>query len=83
MVVRRRRKYTGVLQHFHNYEHDPKGRTHCKSSGKHPYSIEHASGRHKISHSVAIGHGRGGKPQKFRFTKRLGNGYDMTSGVRI
>lgn len=73
----------GVLQYFHNYEHDPQGRTHCKSNGNHPYTIEHLNGKHIISKSIAIGHGRGGKPQAFRFTERLGGGYDMSSGVKV
>ena len=80
---KRPRKYTGTLQYFHNFEHDPKGRTHCKSSGKYPYRIEHMNGRHVISGRTAIGHGRAGKPQKFMFTKRLGSGWDMTSGIKV
>lgn len=80
---KRPRKYTGVMQYFHNFEHDPTGRNHCKSSGNYPYTIEHFKGKHKISNNVAIGHGRGGKPQKFLFTKKLGNGYDMSSGIKI
>ena len=85
MVVKRKRhrRYTGVLQYFHNFEHDPTGRNHCKSDGQHPYRIEHVNGKHQISGKMAIGHGRGGKPQKFKFTKRLGSGWDMTSGVKI
>ena len=77
------RKYTGPLQHFHNFEHDPKGRTHCESNGNHPYTIEHANGKHVISRSVAIGHGRGGKPQMFRFPVHLHRGYDLSKGVKI
>lgn len=80
---KRQRKYTGVLQYFHNYEHDPNGRTHCKSDGNYPYTIKHSNGKHIISSPVAIGHGRGGKRQAFRFTKRVGGGYDMNSGVRV
>lgn len=77
------RKYTGVMQYFHNYEHDPRGLNHCRSAGNYPYEIEHVNGRHKISARIAIGHGRGGKPQKFRFTRKLGSGWDMASGVKI
>ena len=79
---KRPRRYTGTLQFFHNYEHDPAGRTHCQSNGKHPYRITHLNGKHIISSQIAVGHGRGRKPQAFRFTKRLGKGYDMMSGVR-
>ena len=77
------RQYTGLLQYFHNYVHDPTGRNHCSSNGKHPYTIKHQIGKHIISHSIARGHGRGCKPQWFKFTKRLGGGYDMASGVRV
>jgi len=80
---KRPRKYTDVLQHFHNHEHDPQGRNHCKSNGQYTYVIQHVNGKHKISAKVAIGHGRGGKPQMFLFTKRLGDGYDMASGAKI
>ncbi|KKN16507.1 hypothetical protein LCGC14_0975180 [marine sediment metagenome] len=79
---RRPRKYTGVLQYFHNFEHDPKGRNHCHSDGNHPYSIWHENGKHIISARIACGHGRGGKPQWFRFTRREGKGWDMASGMR-
>jgi len=77
------RKYTGILQFFHNFEHDPKGRTHCHSKGNFPYTIEHMNRKHKISSKTAIGHGRGGKPQKFIFTRKLGDGYDMASGKKV
>ncbi|KKL86536.1 hypothetical protein LCGC14_1943770 [marine sediment metagenome] len=77
------RKYTGTLQYFHNYEHDPEGHKHCKSAGKHPYRIRHSKGKHIISHTIAVGHGKGRKPQWFRFKKRLDGGFDMASGVKI
>ncbi len=77
------RKYKGVLQHFHNFEHDKTGRRHCKSSGKHSYTIQHVNGRHVISSAVAKGHGRAGKPQLFRFSMKVPGGYDMASGVKI
>ncbi len=77
------RKYTGVLQFFHNFEHDPKGLNHCLSDGNYPYTIEHKDGKHIISSSIARGHGRGGEPQFFRFAKRVTGGYDMASGVKI
>ena len=77
------RKYTGTLQYFHNFEHDPEGLNHCHSDGDHPYTVKHENGKHIISHSVVRGHGRGGKPQWFEFTERLGDGYDMASAKRI
>ena len=77
------RKYTGVLQYFHNFEHDPSGRNHCKSHGNYPYTIQHCNGKHSISSPIARGHGRGCKPQWFKFTKRLGSGYDMASGIKV
>lgn len=80
---RRPRKYTGVLQFFHNFQHDPKGLRHCSSKGKHPYTIVHRNRKHLISAPVARGHGRGGKSQLFSFTKRRGKFYDMASGKRI
>ena len=80
---KRQRKYTGVLQYFHNHEHSPDGLNHCHSDGQYAYRIRHEDGKHIISSQVVCGHGRGNKPQWFRFTKRLGDGYDMTSAVRI
>lgn len=77
------RKYTGPMQFFHNFEHDPKGRTHCKGPPSNPYIIAHEKGKHKITLRYARGHGRGAKPQWFKFTKRLGNGYDLASGVPV
>jgi len=77
------RKYTGIFQYFHNFEHDPTGRNHCHSDGNYPYRIEHENGKHIISSRIACGHGRGCRPQWFKFTKRLGKGYDMSSGVKI
>lgn len=77
------RKYTGVLQFFHNHEHSPDGLNHCHSDGQYAYRIRHEDGKHIISSQVVCGHGLGNKPQWFRFTKRLGDGYDMTSAVRI
>ncbi len=80
---KRPRKYTGVMQFFHNFEHDPSGLNHCHSDGQFPYTIEHKDGKHVISHSTARGHGRGGKPQWFKFTVRCEGGFDMASAVRI
>ena len=31
----------------------------------------------------ARGHGKGGKPQWFKFLSRLGGGYDLASGVKV
>lgn len=73
------RKYTGVLQFFHNFEHDSKGLNHCHSDGDHPYTIKHKKGKHIISNNIARGHGRADKPQWFEFTVRRGDGYDMAS----
>jgi len=78
-----KRKYTGTLQYFHNYEHDPEGRKHCTGPRSNPYRIKHSKGRHIISHKTATGHGKGGKTQKFRFPKKLGSGYDLASGVKV
>ncbi|KKM07596.1 hypothetical protein LCGC14_1732320 [marine sediment metagenome] len=77
------RRYKGPLQYFHNYEHDVEGRTHCTGPDSNPYEIEHVHGMHKISHQYAVGHGRGGKRQWWHFPKRLEEGYDMSSGVRV
>lgn len=77
------RKYTGPTQYFHNFEHDPDGLNHCKSEGQYPYQIEHVDGKHKISAKIAIGHGKGNKPQAFEFSERLGDGWDLASGKPI
>jgi hypothetical protein len=78
-----KRTYNTVRQYFHNFEHDPEGRTHCHSAGKFPYTVHHHEGRHVITARVARGHGKGQHEQWFRFTKRLGDGYDLDSGVKI
>ena len=81
---RRVRKYQdSVAQFFHNFEHDPKGLNHCHSDGQHPYRVDHVDGRHVITRSIACGHGRGGKPQWFKFTRRLGGGWDLASGKKV
>ncbi len=77
------RKYTGVMQFFHNFEHDSEGLNHCHSDGDFPYTIKHKDGKHVISHSIVRGHGRGGKPQWFKFMVRFDDGFDMGSAVRI
>jgi len=78
-----RRTYSSPLQYFHNYEHDPEGRTHCKGPASHPYRIAHEDRKHRITHQYAKGHGKGGKTQWFRFPKRLGTGYDLSSGIKV
>ncbi len=70
------REYTGVLQFFHNYEHDPEGRTHCYGLRDNPYVIIHMNGKHVISTEFARGHGRR-NTQWFHFTKKYAGGYDM------
>ena len=76
------RKYTGVLQYFHNYEHDPEGGTHCIGMPSNPYVIQHEDGKHIISTKFAKGHGRS-DVQWFEFSKRLGLGYDMSSYEKV
>ncbi len=81
---RRPRKYkNSIAEFFHNFEHDPKGLNHCCSAGNYPYTISHLDGKHVITARIACGHGRGRKPQWFKFTRRRGNGWDLSSGVRI
>ena len=77
------RNYDKVEDYFHNYEHSDAGLTHCHSEGKHSYTIEHYHGKHKISAQIAVGHGKGNKPVKFRFTKKLGDGWELSSGVPV
>lgn len=77
------RKYTGPLQYFHNYEHDPEGRTHCKGPASNPYAIEHRDGVHVINCQFARGHGKGNKPQWFKFMKRVPGGWDLASGEMV
>ncbi len=77
------RQYTGVLQFFHNYEHDPDGRTHCIGMPSNPYVIQHKDGKHIISTEFAKGHGYRCVPQWFKFTKREGWGYDMSSAEKV
>ena len=81
---RKPRKYEGnVAEFFHNFEHDPKGLNHCCSTGNHPYEVRHLDGKHVITSRVARGHGRARKPQWFKFARRLGDGWDLASGVKI
>jgi hypothetical protein len=77
------RKYNSPSQYFHNYEHDPEGRTHCIGPQSNPYTIEHVDGKHKITTKYAKGHGKGCVPQWFIFTKQLLDGFDLASGVQI
>jgi len=78
-----KRKYTGITQFFHNFEHSKEGTTHCAGPPSNPYRIAHYKGQHIINTSVAKGHGRGNKPQWFEFTEKLGPGYKLTSGRPI
>ncbi len=80
---KRQRSFNRVSHYFHNFEHDPQGRTHCRSNGQHPYQIEHLNGQHVITRHIAVGHGRGGKPQAFVFKRKRGKGFDLESGVRV
>jgi len=77
------RTYKKVSDYFHNFEHSPKGLNHCHSNGNNPYRIKHYKRKHVISNKIATGHGRGNKPQKFRFTKRLADGWDLSSGKKV
>ena len=77
------RKYTGPMQFFHNFEHDPEGRTHCKGPLSNPWEIEHSNGKHIITSEYAKGHGRAKIPQWFKFTKKLKTGYDLRSAIKI
>ena len=77
------RQYTGPTQFFHNFEHDPLGRTHCKGPPSNPYSVRHVGGKNVINRRLARGHGRGNKAQWFEFKKKLGNKYLLSSGVPI
>lgn len=81
------REYTGPTQFFHNYEHDPEGLTHCRGPASNPYRIVHVDGKHAISAEYARGHGKGSHlhapTQWFKFTNRLGLGWDLASGEEI
>lgn len=85
-IVKRRRPrqyQSSVAQFFHNYEHDPKGLNHCHSDGQYPYRVFHYGGKHVITGRVACGHGKGGMPQWFMFSRKLGGGWDLSSGQKI
>lgn len=77
------RKYSGVGQYFHNYEHDPEGRTHCLGPESNPYVIIHSNGKHLINTEYAVGHDKGVNRQWFRFKKKLAGGYDLSSGEKV
>ena len=77
-----KRKYTGPLQYFHNYEHDEEGRTHCLGPKSNPYVIAHKDGKHLINAPIAKGHGKGGEPKWFKFKKAAG-GFDLSTGKVI
>lgn len=77
------RKYTGPLQYFHNYEHDTEGRTHCLGPESNPYIIIHQNGKHLINTEYAVGHDKSVKRQWFRFDKKIGDSYDLSSGEMV
>lgn len=77
------RTYKTVAEYFHNFEHSAAGLNHCHSDGNNPYKIYHYKGKHVITNKQATGHGRGNKPQKFKFTRKLDRGYDLSSGIKI
>jgi hypothetical protein len=77
------REYTGVTQFFHNYEHDAEGLTHCRGPVSNPYRIVHKNGKHLINVEYAKGHGKLCKEQWFHFTKKVGLGWDLASGVKV
>uniref|UniRef100_A0A6H2A3A3 Uncharacterized protein n=1 Tax=viral metagenome TaxID=1070528 RepID=A0A6H2A3A3_9ZZZZ len=77
-----KRKYTGPTQFFHNYEHDPEGRTHCLGPPSNPYAIIHKDGKNLINTEAAKGHGKTGEPQWFKF-KKVAGGFDVSSGKAI
>lgn len=81
--TKKARKYTGVTQFFHNYEHSPEGLTHCKGPPSNPYRITHVRGKHKITHQYAKGHGKGNKPQWFKFLVPFRSGFDLSSGTEV
>ncbi|MBU2395667.1 MAG: hypothetical protein KKH70_20225 [Gammaproteobacteria bacterium] len=76
------RKYTGPLQFFHNYEHDPEGRTHCLGPPSNPYIIIHDKGKHKINTPMARGHDKKGDTHWFKFPKIAG-GFDLARGEEV
>ncbi len=82
-MKRSERKYIGVSQHFHNYEHDPEGLTHCRGPASNPYRIVHYKGHNIISTEYARGHGKKKETQWFRFEKRLGPGWSLASGIMV
>ena len=79
----RERKYTTPDQYFHNFEHDPEGRTHCRGSVSNPYRIVHYNETHIINTEFAKGHGKSKNPQWFKFTKRKGKGFLLSSGELV
>jgi len=78
-----KRKYVGVSQYFHNYEHDPEGLTHCRGPASNPYRIVHYKGQNIISTEYAKGHGKKREIQWFRFENRFGPGWNLASGVMV
>jgi HK97 family phage portal protein len=70
-------------------EHDHGGilaYVHCKGGKKNPYEIKHTSNgnlKHEITKQYARGHGFNLEPQWFKFVKKLGKGWDLSSGEKI
>ena len=84
-----------ILWHFHNYgqvnedgEHahgsstEP-GYSHCTSPPSNPWVVFHVGSKHKITSEYARGHGLKYETQWFKFTKKLGNGWDMESEIKV
>ena len=76
------RKYMGPTQFFHNFEHDPSGRTHCKGPPSNPYRITHTNGKNVINKKSATGHGKGNETQRFEFTEKVKGGWLLSSGEK-
>jgi len=76
------RKYTTPDQYFHNYEHDIEGRTHCRGPESNPYRIVHYKDTHIINTEFAKGHDKKNNIQWFKFTKRKGPGFLLSSGEK-
>ena len=82
-MKRSERKYAGVSQYFHNYEHSPEGLTHCRGPALNPYRIVHHKGENIINTEYAKGHGKNKETQWFKFGKRVGPGWSLASGVMV
>ena len=78
-----------VCWYFHNFatHGENMGYNHCEGGPANPYQIKHATKDgtlgHVINKSYARGHGYSNKPQWWRFTRKLDNGYDLSSGEKV